>query len=79
MKRERKDKPKLTDAERHERFVDMAHRVEASDDPKDFDRAFDKVIKPPLPNATRRSVRTARDAERPLPDARRHVPGRAEG
>jgi hypothetical protein len=38
-----KKKPKLTDAERHERFVDMAREVEASEDPKDFERAFKKV------------------------------------
>ncbi len=35
--------PKLTDAERHKRFVDMAKEVEASEDPKDFEKAFDKV------------------------------------
>lgn len=38
-----KSKPKLTDAERHKRFVAMAREVEASDDPKDFEKAFDKV------------------------------------
>jgi len=38
-----KKNPKLTDHERHERFVDMAHEVEASEDPKDFDKAFKKV------------------------------------
>lgn len=38
-----KPKPKLTDAERHKRFVEMA-RVEASEDPKDFERAFRKVV-----------------------------------
>lgn len=37
-------KPKLTDAERHKRFVDMAREVEASNDPKDFDAAFEKVV-----------------------------------
>jgi len=36
-------KSKLTDAERHKRFLDMARQVGASDDPKDFDRAFKKV------------------------------------
>jgi hypothetical protein len=46
MKRERKDKPKLTDAERHKRFVDLAREVEASEDPKDFDEAFGKVVTP---------------------------------
>ena len=39
-------KTKLTDAERHQRFVDMARQVEASDDPKSFDKAFKKVAKP---------------------------------
>ena len=35
--------PKLTDAERHERFVAMAREVEAADDPKALDRVFKKV------------------------------------
>jgi hypothetical protein len=38
-------KPKLTDAERHKRFVEMAKQVGASDDPKDFEKAFSKVAK----------------------------------
>jgi hypothetical protein len=42
-------KPKLTDAERHKRFVDTAREVEASDDSDDFDRAFEKVVSPPTP------------------------------
>ncbi len=44
-----KQKPPLTDAERHERFVDMAREVEASDDPKDFDKAFKRVANPSQP------------------------------
>jgi len=44
-------KPKLTDAERHKRFLDMARQVEASDNPKDFDKAFDKVASPKAPRA----------------------------
>lgn len=40
-----KNKPKLTDTERHARFVDMAHKVGASDDPKDFDKAFKKIAR----------------------------------
>jgi hypothetical protein len=36
--------PKLTDTERHKRFVEMAHEVEASENPKDFDEAFKKVV-----------------------------------
>jgi hypothetical protein len=43
-----KRKPKLTDAERHKRFVDMAREVEASNDPKDFDRVFERVAAPRL-------------------------------
>lgn len=35
--------PKLTDAERHKRFVDMAKEVEASEDADDFERAFTNV------------------------------------
>ena len=38
-------KPRLTDAERHKRFVEMAHEVGASDDPKAFDKAFRAVTK----------------------------------
>jgi hypothetical protein len=36
-------KPKMTDAERHKRFVDMAHEVEADESQEAFDRAFDKL------------------------------------
>jgi hypothetical protein len=49
MPRKPEKKPKLTDAERFKRFHDMARDVEASDDPKDFDRAFDKVVSPKPP------------------------------
>jgi hypothetical protein len=46
MARKSEKKPKLTDEERHKRFLDTAREVEASDDPKDFDKAFDKVVNP---------------------------------
>jgi hypothetical protein len=36
-------KPKLTDAERHKRFLEEARRAEASDAPEDFDEALKKV------------------------------------
>jgi len=36
-------KTKLTDAERHKRFIEMAREVEASKSPKAFDRAFKRV------------------------------------
>jgi hypothetical protein len=44
---------KLTDAERHKRFVEMAREVGASDDPKDFDKAFKKVALPKRQKTTR--------------------------
>jgi hypothetical protein len=37
--------PKLTDAQRHKRFVAMAHEVEASESPKAFDKAFKLVAR----------------------------------
>lgn len=40
-------KLRLTDRERHARFVEMAREVEASDDPEAFDRAFERVAQPP--------------------------------
>lgn len=40
-----KSKLKLTDADRHKRFVEMAREVGASDDPKDFENAFKRVSK----------------------------------
>ena len=36
-------KPKLTDAERHKRFVATAREVGASEKVRDFDKAFRKV------------------------------------
>ena len=38
-------KTKLTDAERHKRFKDMAKEVGASEDPKEFEKAFKRVTK----------------------------------
>jgi hypothetical protein len=46
MTRKSASKPKLTDAERHKRFVEMAREVGASDDAKAFDKAFKKVTRP---------------------------------
>jgi hypothetical protein len=49
-----KKRPRLTDAERHKRFLDMAREVEASEDPKDFDKAFSEVVKPSASDKTKR-------------------------
>lgn len=45
----RKSLPKLTDAQRQARFKDMAREVQASEDPKDFEKAFVRVVAPPEP------------------------------
>ncbi len=37
-------KPKFTDAERHKRFVDMAHEVEADESSESFDAAFENIV-----------------------------------
>lgn len=47
MPRKSAPQPKLTNTERHKRFVEMAREVEASDDPKDFEKAFKKVVTRP--------------------------------
>ena len=39
-------KPGLTDRERHQRFVEMAREVEASEDTEAFDHAFEAVTQP---------------------------------
>ncbi len=39
----KKQKPKLTDAERHKRFKEMGEEVGASKDPKAFEKAFKTV------------------------------------
>ncbi len=41
-----KPKPKLPNKERHKRFVEMAHEVEADESPEAFDRAFERVVHP---------------------------------
>ena len=40
--------PKLTDAERHARFIAMAREVGASEKPEDFEKAFNGVVSRPL-------------------------------
>jgi hypothetical protein len=49
-----KPRPKLTDAERHKRFVEMAREVQASEDAKDFEKAFDKVVPVKSPPAKKK-------------------------
>jgi hypothetical protein len=47
MPRRSVPKPKLTDSERHKRFVEMANEVEASPDLKNFEKAFKKITSLP--------------------------------
>lgn len=49
----RKPKPKPDDPAEYERFLETAKAVEASDDPKTFERAFKKIV--PLKRSARRS------------------------
>lgn len=41
-----KPKPKLTDKERHKRFVEVAREVEADERQEAFDDAFSAVVHP---------------------------------
>ena len=53
MARKPSAKPKLTDAERHKRFLAMAREVEASESTKAFDRAFARIAGKPISAAAR--------------------------
>jgi hypothetical protein len=45
---------KLTDAERHARFIETARKVGASEDPGDFDKAFKAVASQKTTSRTRK-------------------------
>jgi hypothetical protein len=45
MPRKPAREPKLTDAERHKRFVEVARKVGASEKPDDFEKAFRKIAR----------------------------------
>lgn len=42
-------KPKLTDAERHKRFVETAKEIGASESAEEFDKAFQLIARPAKP------------------------------
>lgn len=44
MAAKNKPKPKQDDPEESKRFLETAKAVEASNDPKDFERAFKRVV-----------------------------------
>jgi len=41
--------PKHADPDEYQRFLEVAKQVGASEDPKDFDAAFKRVVKPADP------------------------------
>lgn len=43
----KKSTPPLSDEERAKRIRETAREVEASDSKRDFERAFEKIVKPP--------------------------------
>jgi len=59
MTTRQKPKPKKppghADPDEYQRFLDVAREVEASDDPGDFDKAFEKVTAPPTARPPSRS------------------------
>ena len=46
--------PKVTDGERHERFVAMTQQIGALDDVRHFEKAFQKAFRNALENAAHR-------------------------
>jgi hypothetical protein len=48
MTQPKKKSSKLTDAERHKRFVEAAKKVEASEKSEDFDKGFDSLRLNPI-------------------------------
>jgi hypothetical protein len=46
-------KPKVTDGERHDRFVAMTQQIGALDDVRSFEKAFQKAFKSAFENVAR--------------------------
>jgi len=51
-----KPKAKLTDADRHARFVDTAREIGASENSTDFEKAFSKITSTPSVRRSRRNA-----------------------
>jgi len=56
MAQRKEKKPKLTDAERHKRFVETATQVDASEDIDVFDKAFSSLTLRSSPKPTRKQT-----------------------
>ena len=54
-------KPKLTDDERHKRFVEVAKKVGASENIADFDKVFDTIARAGSNNKAKRPIRSGED------------------
>jgi hypothetical protein len=55
MARKPKRKVKPDDPAEYKRFLETARTVEASDDPKDFERAFKRIVRPGTPATSPRT------------------------
>ena len=55
MARKPRSKAPLTEAERLSNFKELAREVGASDDPKDFEKAFEGLVGKALPERNRDS------------------------
>jgi hypothetical protein len=66
-KRDTVNKPNLTDAERHKRFVDTAKQIGASDRSEDFDRAFKSlnIKNPPIKKKQKLDTKPEENRYRP--------------
>jgi hypothetical protein len=52
-----KPKPKLTDKEQSERFKETARQLGVDESGREFDRAFDLIIRPPAPSGASKDRR----------------------
>lgn len=56
----RKPKPKADDPDEYKRFVEAAKQLEADQDSKAFEKAFDKIAKPKLQKKRKPLAKTQR-------------------
>jgi hypothetical protein len=54
-KKPKPKKAKLTDADRHARFVNTVRKIGASEDPEEFEKAFERVTSRPSDRRSRRN------------------------
>ena len=49
--KKKKAKPKLTDKEQSERFIETAHKLDVDETGKSFEQAVEKIIRLPKPGS----------------------------